>query len=47
MLAYALAWGRFFERTPFTVISSLIQAGNTTEREVARKLGTSSLTMTQ
>lgn len=29
MLPYGLEWGKFFERAPLTIISSLIQAGNT------------------
>lgn len=37
MLAYALGWGKFFERAPFTIISSLIQAGNTTAKGDGKK----------
>lgn len=37
MPAYALGWGKFFERTPFTVISSLIQAGNTIAKGGGKK----------
>lgn len=29
MLPYGLEWGKFFERAPLTIISSLSQAGNT------------------
>ena len=36
-LAYGLGWGKFFERAPFPIISSPIQAGNTTGKGDGKK----------
>lgn len=39
MLASVWGWGKFFERAPFTIISSLIQAGNTSGKGGSKKTG--------